>query len=84
MEEAEAISGISWAERIEDEGRREEALEKIARAWLHKDSDAARSWLDSGALSDVVVERVYAAHERIDSREKQRKARQRARGEAGN
>jgi len=75
-------AGISWAERIEDEGRREEALEKIVRVWLHRDPDAARAWLESGELSDVVVERVYAAHERVSAREDKRRARQRAK--AGN
>jgi hypothetical protein len=72
-------AALPWAERIGDEGRREEALEKIARAWLHRDPDPARAWLESGRLSDDVVQRVYAAYERVNAREKKRAARERTR-----
>jgi hypothetical protein len=69
-------AALPWAARIRDESRREEALEKIARAWLHRDPDAARVWLEAGELPEAVVERVYAAHERVSAREAKARARQ--------
>ena len=75
----DAEAAISWAERIGDEGRREEALEKIALAWLHRDPDPARAWLEASELPEAVVERVYAAHERVRAREAKKRVREGAR-----
>ncbi len=79
-------AAIPWAARINDEVQRNETLEKIAQAWMHRDPDAARVWLEKGELSDLAVQRVYASRERAKERAKAMGAKKRAarkRAEAG-
>jgi len=76
-------AAIPWAARIDDEVRRNETLEKIAQAWMHRDPDAARVWLEKGELSDAAVQRVYASQERAKARGAKRAARKRAGAGAG-
>lgn len=76
-------AAIPWAARIDDEVRRNETLEKIAQAWMHRDPDAARVWLEKGELSDLAVQRVYASQERAKARGAKRAARKRAGAGAG-
>lgn len=76
-------AAIPWAARIDDEVQRNETLEKIAQAWMHRDPDAARVWLEKGELSDIAVQRVYASHERVKARAAKQATRKRARAGAG-
>jgi hypothetical protein len=76
-------AAIPWAARINDEVRRNETLEKVAQAWIHRDPDAARVWLEKGELSDLAVQRVYASRERAKERAKAKGAKRAARKRAG-
>jgi hypothetical protein len=49
--------GMVWAERIEDEGRREAAMIFVAQIWRGVDEDAAEVWLEQSSLSDLAREK---------------------------
>jgi hypothetical protein len=51
---------IGWAERIEDDRRREIALIGVARVWRYLDEAAAEDWLLQSTLSDAAREQVRA------------------------
>jgi hypothetical protein len=67
-------AALPWAARVQDETRRDETLEKIARTWLHRDPDAARAWLETSELSEAARKRAYAAQEKAEMRAKKRAA----------
>jgi hypothetical protein len=50
--------GIVWAERIEDDQKRESVLVEIARVWRHVDEAAAEQWLLESSLSEEAREKV--------------------------
>ncbi len=47
-----------WAERIEDEGRREASMILVARIWRAVDEDAAEAWLEQSSLSETAQDKV--------------------------
>jgi hypothetical protein len=46
-----------WAERIEEEDRREAAMILVAQLWRGVDEDAAEAWLEEASLSDEAREK---------------------------
>ena len=53
--------GMVWAERIEDEGRREAAMVFVAQIWRGVDEDAAEAWLEQSSLSDLAKEKARSS-----------------------
>lgn len=46
-----------WAERIEEEDRREAAMILVAQIWRGIDEDAAEAWLEQSSLSETAQDR---------------------------
>ena len=53
---------MRWALRIYDPQLRDEVVVALARAWLHQEPAAARSWLERTELSDAVRSAIGAAN----------------------
>jgi hypothetical protein len=72
--------GLRWAERIQDERRRQSATIRIAATWLLEDPDAARAWLDQTDLDDSTRASIVRLAEDFASRRERRErlAQQRA------
>ena len=51
-------TALEWAEKLQDQTLRHETLEKLARAWVSKDADAARSWVEQSELSEAAARRI--------------------------
>ena len=72
---------IPWALRIHHDAARLETLEAVARAWMHRDRDAARAWVETSELDEDARNRIEAALARAKERAKnKRKRQQRAQG----
>lgn len=56
-------SAVTWAETIQDEGTRVEALTDAARAWMRQDQEAATAWLQSSGLPAEAQQKVTAPPE---------------------
>jgi hypothetical protein len=57
-----------WATRIEDAERRAAAYEEIGRAWLRRDPEATRAWIEEARLGDDFAEAIQRPASRGRSR----------------
>jgi hypothetical protein len=53
-------TALEWAQRLQDEELRHQTLEKLARAWLANDPEAARAWIEGSELPEAAQQRVLA------------------------
>jgi ABC-type microcin C transport system duplicated ATPase subunit YejF len=53
-------TALEWAQRLQDEELRHQTLEKLARAWLANDPEAARAWIEGSELPEAARQRVLA------------------------
>jgi hypothetical protein len=51
-------TSLEWAQRLQDEELRHQTLEKLARAWLANDPEAARAWIEGSELPEAARKRV--------------------------
>ena len=52
------LEGIEWAARVLDEDRHDVTLEAIGRAWLNRDPEPARAWIEQSDMSEAARNRV--------------------------
>ena len=50
--------GIAWAVRISPEGRRDDAILRVARMWLTADPVAAQAWIDGADIPEELKQRI--------------------------
>jgi SAM-dependent methyltransferase len=50
-------TALEWAQRLQDEQRRHETLEKLARSWFANDPEAARAWIEGSELPEAARKR---------------------------
>ena len=67
-------AALPWAARVQHPTRRDETLERIARAWMLRDPDAARAWIETSDLSEHARARVHAANEKAKQQARRRAA----------
>lgn len=51
--------GLEWAARVLDEDRHDVTLEAIGRAWLNRDPERARAWIEQSDMSEAARNRVF-------------------------
>jgi hypothetical protein len=50
-------TALEWAQRLQDEQRRHETLEKLARSWFANDPEAAWAWIEGSELPEAARKR---------------------------
>lgn len=72
---------IPWVLRMHHEAARLETLEVVARAWIHRDRDAARAWIATSELDEDARNRIEQALQRSKERAQSKRDRlQRSQG----
>ena len=66
-----AATAMEWVQSISNDHMRQEAVIEVARAWMERDAESAKVWLDGAGLTEEDIQRIHTDED--DASERRRR-----------